>query len=365
MVAFVPGTALTFATKGRAIRPKTTATKPRSLWHRLAQPETTASLLLAGKAALAATTAWALSVGVLDTDVVFMAPWTAMLTVHATVHRSLSRGAQTTVAVVIGMGLAFVMMQVFGVSVWTFGIAIFLGLLGSRLSWIRDEGVAIATTAIFVFSSDHPMFADRFLELVVGVVVGVAVNFLVVPPLKDQQAKRYVDSVNRRMGALLVEMGEAFEDSWETDCADSWVEQTESITAELDSAWQMVRLARESRRQNPRKFLRKGQPDDVDYEAILLRIDEAVSHLRNMSRTIRDTVGLFDTEAAGFRRSWAAVTRQLGEALADPQRDMATVERQLDDVTGNISAQHDLARIQWPVYGAMLTSLRNIIRLFS
>lgn len=53
---------------------------------------------------MAATTAWAISVFVLGTEVAFMAPWTALLTVHATVHRSLSRGAQTAVSSAVGMG---------------------------------------------------------------------------------------------------------------------------------------------------------------------------------------------------------------------------------------------------------------------
>ena len=155
---------------------------------RLKQPETTSDLLLAVKAVIAATAAWAISVGVLGTDVAFMAPWTALLTVHATVHRSLSRGAQTTISSAVGMGLAFVVMHFLGVNIWTFALALFIGLMGARLSWIRDEGVAIATTAIFIFTADDPMFADRFIELILGVCVGILVNMLVVPPLKDQQA---------------------------------------------------------------------------------------------------------------------------------------------------------------------------------
>ena len=134
------------------------------VWRRLKSPETTADLLLATKAVIAGTSAWAISVGVLGTEVAFMAPWTALLTVHATVHRSLSRGAQTAVSSAVGMGLAFVIMNVLGVNIFTFALALFIGLMGARLSWIRDEGVAIATTAIFIFTADDPMFADRFIE---------------------------------------------------------------------------------------------------------------------------------------------------------------------------------------------------------
>src|SRR5699024_5013128 len=74
-------------------------------------PETLSDFLLVGKAVVASTIAWALAVFVLGSQVAFMAPWTALLTVHATVHRSLSRGAQTTVSSAVGMGLAFIIMH--------------------------------------------------------------------------------------------------------------------------------------------------------------------------------------------------------------------------------------------------------------
>lgn len=43
------------------------------VWRRLKSPETTADLLLATKAVIAGTSAWAISVGVLGTEVAFMA----------------------------------------------------------------------------------------------------------------------------------------------------------------------------------------------------------------------------------------------------------------------------------------------------
>ena len=51
-------------------------------------------------------------------------PWpkparTALLTVHVTVSRSLSRGLQTTVASALGVALSFVVGAALGVSLWT------------------------------------------------------------------------------------------------------------------------------------------------------------------------------------------------------------------------------------------------------
>lgn len=335
---------------------------------RLKEPETTADLLLAVKAVIAATTAWALSVGVLGTDVAFMAPWTALLTVHATVHRSLSRGVQTTVSSAVGMGLAFVVMYFLGVNIWTFALALFVGLMGARLSWIRDEGVAIATTALFIFTSDDPMFADRIVELLLGVVVGIAVNILVIPPLRDRQAARYVDSINRRMGAVLVDMADEFSENWDTDSADAWLQESHSMTDELNSAWQTVKLARESRRENPRRLLRRklhDTDDDVDYLEVLTQIDEGISHLRNMTRTMRDATWSLSSWDDRFREGWVRVARDLGEAIANPDGDVKAQGQRLDQLVTEMSKAEKLPNIEWPVYGAMLSSLRHLVNIFS
>lgn len=345
-------------------RPESLATR---IIRRLKQPQTTSDLLLAVKAVIAATTAWAIAVGVLGSDIAFMAPWTALLTVHATVHRSLSRGAQTAVSSAVGMGLAFVVMQILGVNIWTFALALFIGLMGSRLSWIRDEGVAIATTAIFIFTSDDPMFADRFVELLLGVAIGILVNMLVLPPLKDRQAGRYVDSLNRRMGAVLVDMAEEFTEAWDMNQADEWIAETHSMNDELNSAWQMVKLARESRRENPRRVLRdklRRDDDDIDYEEVLNQIDEAISHLRNMTRTMREATWAVSQWGEQFRAGWVDVLQGLGEAIADPDGNVNAERQKLEELVGKMSAADDLPKIQWPLYGSMLSSLDHIGRLF-
>lgn len=333
---------------------------------RLKAPEALADLLLTAKAVVAATTAWALAVGVLGSEVAFMAPWTALLTVHATVHRSLSRGAQTTVSSAVGMALAFVIIQFLGVNIWTFALALIIGLLGARLSWIRDEGVAIATTAIFIFTSQEPMFFDRTMELLLGVVVGIIVNLLVVPPLRDRQAARYVDSINRRMGDVLKDMSEELAESWDTDRADAWKDETDSMSEELNSAWQTVKLARESERQNPRsiRLRRKHQdPDEVSYEEILGRVDEGISHLRNLTRTLRDApydVGSWDEQ---FRERWVAVVRDAGVAIADPKQEVEPLLDRLSHLSSDMSTAENLPHIQWPTYGALISSLRHILAI--
>lgn len=326
------------------------------------------------KCVIAATAAWWFSITVLETQMPFLAPWTALLTVHATVYRSLSHGVQTSIASALGVGLSFIIGNLLGVSVWTYALALLVGMVAARIHWIRDEGIAIATTAIFLLSSgfedQEPLLLDRMIEVGVGVAVGIAVNLLIIPPLRDRQAARYVDSINRRMGSVLEEMADEFSQSWDTDRAEAWMSQTESMEEDTRTAWEFVRFARESRRANPRMYLRRhgvrlrtpltGNGKDNDYVEILARLDEGVSHLRHLARTLHEATyaeGAWDDR---FRDQWSALLRDCGRAIADPDAAVEPVNDRLTNLSESMSQDQDLPRSAWPVYGSLITSLRHL-----
>ena len=350
----------------------------RSVAEYLRRPEFATDLLQIAKGVIAATGAWWFSDAVLESQMPFLAPWTALLTVHATVYRSFSRGVQTTIASTIGVGVSFLIGNYLGVGIWTFALAMFVGLAGARLSWIRDEGVAIATTAIFIlgsgFDSQQPLLVDRLLELALGVAFGLAVNLLMIPPLRDRQAARYIDSVNRQMGEVLADMSKQFSHSWDSDSAQEWFERTEAMSRELESAWQTVRFARESRRINPRTAMRissssvrpaapESAPHDEKegYESILLRVDEGISHLRNLARTLREASSSETEWNTQFREEWASIVADAGRAIADPDSEVEPVFDRLDQLSADISQDQTLPTTTWPLYGSLITSLRHIV----
>lgn len=234
-------------------------------------PEFATDLLQFAKGVIAATAAWWLSDSVLDSQMAFLAPWTALLTVHATVYRSLSRGVQTTIFV-----------------------------LGSG------------------FDSQQPLLGNRLLELGLGVAVGLVVNLLVVPLLQDRQAARYIDSLNRQMGDVLIDMPDQFHRAWDADAAQQWFERTEAMTQELESAWQTVRFARESRRINPPTALRSSR--------------------------------------LGRRAAADA-----GRSIADPDAEVQPIFDRLEQLPTDSSKDLTLPQIAWPFYGSLITSLRHIV----
>ena len=59
------------------------------------------------KMVLAATVSWWLSINFLNTEYPFLSPWVALLTIDATAYRTLTRGAQSVLASLLGLPQAF------------------------------------------------------------------------------------------------------------------------------------------------------------------------------------------------------------------------------------------------------------------
>lgn len=337
----------------------------KQLLSSLQSPEFQTNSLQVLKSVVAATAGWWLSVNVLESAMPFMAPWTALLTVHATAYRSFSRGAQTTVATGLGVALSFLIGSFLGVSLWTFALALVIGLAASYVVWIRDEGVAIATTAIFIlgtgFDSEAPFLDDRLMEVGLGVSIGILVNVLMMPPLRGQQASLYIDRLDLRVGEALISIAEATAVSWPSDQTEAWIDDTRSIDEELSAAWQTVRFARESERMNPRNWLnqRFRGYQDVEHEDILERLGEAIAHLRHLARILGEATYVEDDWDDEFRTRWAATVASAGQFIKDPDLEVEPISDRLDKLADDFSSD-GLSVRNWTIYGALITSIRQI-----
>ena len=101
----------------------------------------------------------------------------------------------------------------------------------------------------------------------------------------------------------------------------------------------------------------------MDYEEILTRLDEAVTHLRHLSRTLHEATyseGAWDER---LRTRWAAIVKDAGLAIADPHVDLDPIHERLVVLTRDMSESADLPRDSWPVYGSLLTSMFHIAAL--
>jgi hypothetical protein len=331
---------------------------------RLRDPMVQSDLLLLTKAAAAATAAWLLAVQVFTLPQPFLAPWSALLTVHATVYRSVSRGAQQVAATVLGVLLSYALAELLGINGLTLFLVLVAALLLARVGVLRDEGVTVATTALFVLTTGYgqqeSMLGDRILATALGIGVGVLVNLAVVPPLVDRTAAEHVDHVDRLLGDLLQQIAQSVRQGETADSAPDLIEETRRLDRELDHAWETVGYARESTRLNPRQRTARLASGGLSYEEILYRLEDGISGTRSMVRTLRESTFAEHEWDSRFRLPWLEILDSVGARVHSPDAEVVAVRDRLDALTRELSVG-SLAELSWPVYGALITNLRNIV----
>jgi hypothetical protein len=314
------------------------------------------------KAALAGTLAWVLASSVLGLEQPFLAPWSAVLVVHATVYRTVSRGAQQVAATFVGVLLAWTAGQLLGLGAAAMGLMLVVAFGLATLRWWREEATTIATTGIAVLATNavaHTnLLTGRLVDTGVGVVVGLAVNLLVWPPLRDRAAWSRIDELPDDLAEVLAHLASGLSPDLEPEQAEEWTEQLRKVDTRVDEAWGLVRQAQESSRLNPRRSRPAGL-DDMD--GVLHRIEQAVADVQSMARTVAVSASNETVWDAGFRSDWARLVTMTSEAVR--HLDEVTLRELPDELGVLVSRLSDdsLARSAWHEYGGLLVNLRNVV----
>lgn len=316
------------------------------------------------KTVFAAVVAWLLATSVFDLPQSFLAPWAALLVVHATVYRTFSRGLRQVSAAVLGVLLAWAVGSALGLDTAAVAVVLALGLVVGALRWFGEESTTVAATALVVlttgFSDDDDMLISRLLDTGIGVVVGLLVNLLVWPPLRRRTTITAMNRIDDGIGALLADIGETLEDGCTADDVGDWVDRTRSLDQELDDSWSLVRQAEESARMNPRRSARQVR-DPQQWHALLRRMEQAIAESRSMARTLGHDTTRMDEWDRRFRNRWIELLRDAGAAIsaAEPAPIVRTRDKLngLVDELGTGAPTPDL----WPVYGGLIINLRNIL----
>ena len=339
---------------------------------RVRDPVAWAELTQIAKAVAAAVIAWLLAVRVFGLAQPFLAPWSALLVVHATAYRTLSRGLQQVLATVVGVLLAFGVGGLLGVGASTLALVLVVALLLGKAKPWRDEGITAATTALVVlltgYSDNGAQLLERLADTGVGIAVGLVVNLVVWAPLHDRSAARRVNVIDDRIGDLLTDIAHGLGEGADDELMGSWIERTRWLDDELDNAWIDVRQAWESGRFNPRRRARSRVASRQEWEAILRRLEQAIAEIRSMARTLARAgpMGEWDPR---FSVPWLAMLEQTGKAVtaADPM-EIATVKHRLPVLAATLGQQRSHeppvgatnADPTWPLHGALVVNLSNI-----
>jgi len=301
------------------------------------------------KTVAAAMIAWVIAAQVFGLVQPFLAPWAALLTVHATVYRTLARGAQQVAAAVLGVLFAWAAGSTLGINVVSLGLVLLAAMVAGSTRALRAESTTAAATALMVlltgYAHSGSMLLGRLLDTAIGIGVGLLVNLLVWPPLGDRSAARKVDIIDDRIGDLLTDMARDLAHG-DAD-AEAWVERTRELDHDIDDARALVRQARESGRLNLRRRAAPRLRATEALGALLGRLEQAVAELRSMARTI----GRHGSRPAGWHW-WRDLLERAGEAIsAADARAIAQVRAALDEPSGGLR----------PSEGALVVNLANIL----
>ncbi|WP_182525050.1 FUSC family protein [Nocardioides dongkuii] len=316
------------------------------------------------KTVVAVVASWVLATHVLDLSQSFLAPWAALLVVHATVYRTFSQGLRQVAAAVLGVVLAWGVGSALGPDLLALGLAVGVGLAVGAIGWFGDEGTTIAATALVVlttgFSDDRIVLAARLLDTAIGIVVGLVVNALVWPPLRQRVAIVALDAMDGKIGTLLVDIAAGVERGFSDDEVSAWLERTRELDEELDRTWALVRQASESARMNPRRAADELR-DPKEWFDLMWRMEQALAEIRSLARTLSYDQADEPQWQPRFRTAYAAALRTAGEGLVDADREeMLRAWEQLDRLVEELGELRP-APAQWPVYGSLVVNLRNLV----
>ena len=325
-------------------------------------PVLVVELLQDAKAALAGVVAWVVALDVLGLDQPFLAPWAAVLVVQATVYRTVSRGGQQVVATFAGVLLAWACGELFGVGPAGMGVMLVVAFLLGRHPLLRDEATTIATTGIVVLATNvighSNLLAGRLLDTTVGIVVGLLVNLLVWPPLRDRAAWARADDLPHDLAGVLAEIAEGIGPDLKPADTEPWVRNLRQVDVRIDEAWRLLGQARESSRLNPRR----SKPAGLDELLVMLHLlEQAVADALSMVRTLASSAENSSLWDEHFRSSWRHLLASTAAAVGDRDAErLGMIRSELAALADDLSTDA-LARSAWQEYGGLVVNLRNVV----
>lgn len=250
-------------------------------------------LQLAAKAALAAGLAFAIAPLMPGSaaEYPYYAPLGALVSMYRNVAGSVRQGFQTLVGLALGIGLAFVLVSISDPS--PLAVAVFMGVgvllgglprIGSGSDWIPTAALLV----LLVGGSNPDDFSFGYLiQMAVGVAVGIAVNFLVFPPLHFSAAASSLADLRLALGRQLTDMAAALTEKWPPEHED-WSRRSDELAEAARTVRHLVQEADASRRANPR---RRFHPRDLDLDYRNLRELERVTfHIQDMTEVLSDVI---------------------------------------------------------------------------
>ncbi|WP_440708448.1 FUSC family protein [Herbiconiux sp. YIM B11900] len=247
-------------------------------------------LLQVLKTAAAAVIAWVLCSLIAPNQIPVFGAIAAIIVVQPSVNQSLSRGIERSIGVIVGVVVAYLASLVFGAPSWLILAAIVVSLL---IGWVlrlpQSSTVQVPISAMLVLSigAQTPGYAvERIIETIIGAVIGVAINWLIVPPLAVQPAHDAVAALGREIASTMDGLAVVLSEQTDEPYRLKLLVEARLLRPMQAKAQKALDAATESLRFNPRRSnLRDQLAADAELQAMLGIV---LTRILGMARALND-----------------------------------------------------------------------------
>ena len=324
------------------------------------------SLLQVVKSAAATIAAWLIAGLVFPGQLPVFAAIAALLVVQPSVNQSLSKALERSIGVIAGVVIAVALGLLLGSPSWIVLLAIVVAML---VAWIfratpgTGNQVAISAMLVLALGSSSPEYAiARIGETLIGVVIGIVVNALIVPPVLVAPARRALGLLGAELAACLDRLADALPETQHPARLQELMLEVRLLRPMRDAAEAAIASGEESLTLNPRRSTHR---DDLrEMRALLERLTPIVTQTIGMTRAYFDH---YD-DSIGEERAVIAIAEQLRRAghdvrlavqIADVSPEPETLTSAIPALTAPLvirppSSQH------WILIGSLMEDLRRI-----
>ncbi|MFT4258232.1 FUSC family protein [Microbacterium sp.] len=323
-------------------------------------------LLQVVKSIAATIAAWVVASWVFPTQLPVFAAIAAVLVVQPSVNQSLSKALERSVGVIAGVVIAVALGLLLGSPSWIVLLAIVVAML---VAWLfratpgTGNQVAISAMLVLALGSSSPEYAfARIGETLIGVVIGIVVNALIVPPVLTGPARRDIGLLGSELAASLDRLAAALAEPQTPQRLQELMLEVRLLRPMRDAAEASIAAGEESLALNPRRSAHRDQLREM--RALLEKLSPIVIQTVGMTRAYIDH---YD-DSIGQEPAVAAIAEQLRRAghdvrLAVQVADVAPEPEALTSAIPALTAPLEVrppASAHWILIGSLMEDLRRI-----
>lgn len=324
-----------------------------------------APLLQVVKSAVATIGAWLIAGWLLPGPLPVFAAIAALLVVLPSVNQSFTKAIERSIGVIVGVVIASALSLLLGPQSWVVLLAIVVAML---VAWVfratpgMGNQVAISAMLVLALGSSSPQYAsERIVETLIGVVIGIIVNALIVPPVLTTPARRDLGLLGAELAASLDRLARALPSARTPQQLHELMVEARLLRPMLVAAEASVTAGEESLTLNPRRS-RRG--DLTEMRVLLTRLSPIVTQVIGMTRAYFDH---YD-DALADEPTVHAIAEQLRRAGHDVRLavQIADVAPEPESLTSAIPALTAPLQVKppasghWILIGSLMEDLRRI-----